>query len=109
MPFMVQWNLCIDESFFKKIKIKGKISIFFRGYGGESVSRHGIIKALLFCQIQGYALFFIALCLIIVGLVIRDILFSVICVVGIFIVQALIEAIVIFCLERITKRRMDDL
>ena len=53
-----QWNLytTINDKFFKKVKIKGKLSFLFQAIGGQSVRTHGVIKALLFLQIKGYVL-----------------------------------------------------
>ena len=58
LPLTEQWNLhdIINDKVFRKVKIKGRFGFLFQAIGGQSVSRHGVVKPLLFLQVKGYIL-----------------------------------------------------
>jgi len=55
LPLYIQYRLVseIDDMVFDRVKIIN-FDFLFRAVGGESVSKHGIVKSLLYVQIQGY-------------------------------------------------------
>jgi len=61
----------IDDTLFKKIKIS-RFKFMFRAIQKESVSEHGIVKSLLYVQIQGYLVSFGLLIYFIYRLILKD-------------------------------------
>lgn len=106
-----QWNLFerMNDKVFKRVKIKGKMRIFFRAIGGQSVSKHGIVKALLVVQIKGYILSILsAISVIILWFVIQNINFCILFVMAALFFNLTVDIIVFVVLSRISKRRCRD-
>ncbi len=54
-PYIAQGNCGINDSYFKRIKIK-RLGFLFCGVNRESASKHGLIKSLFIIQLIGYIL-----------------------------------------------------
>ena len=111
LPLLEQWNIhdIINDKVFRKVKIKGKIRFFFKAIGGQSVSRYGIIKALLFLQVKGYIL---SLCSIITMITLwfitKEFLLCYYVMGCILVFAVLLDGIVLFALMIISRRRSSD-
>jgi len=111
LPLIEQWNLSdiINDKVFPKVKINRKMRLFFKAIGGQSISTHGIIKALLFLQVKGYALSVCSMILIIILWKITN--SSVLCLGIMSIVlffSMILDAVIIVVLMFISKRRSSD-
>lgn len=111
LPLLEQWNLhdIINDKVFQKVKIKGKMSFFFNAIGGQSVSSHGAVKALLFLQVKGYVLALGSIISVItLWCITKESMFCLYVMFGVLLFSIVIDSIVIVILMIISKRRSVD-